>query len=131
MSAGYDDFLAQVRDRGGYADLEHAEQVLTSALTVLASRLGPNTAAALARQLPAFLTEALESRSPEEPEQFCAQEFCRRMAELNETDLKTARWDAEAVLTCLADTQTRGLTAQILHELPPDYAPLFGRRGMI
>lgn len=130
MSGSYDDFLARLRDRGGYADLAHAEEVLTAALAVLATRLSPHTAQALVDQLPAFLTEDLESRTEEEAEPFSAEEFCRRMAELNETDFKRARWDAAAVLTCLADTQPRGLTTQILHELPHDYAPLIGTHGL-
>ncbi|MDX3797318.1 DUF2267 domain-containing protein [Streptomyces sp. AK04-3B] len=123
----YDAFLAQVRHRSGYGDTAHAEQILASALEVLADRISPHTAQVLARELPAFLTEALESRTDTEAEQFSAEAFCRRMAELNETDLITARWDAEVVLTCLADTQPQELTAQLLHELPHDYWPLFGR----
>ncbi|MEU0722911.1 DUF2267 domain-containing protein [Streptomyces sp. NPDC006140] len=130
MSGSYDIFLARLRDRGGYADLARAEQVLTAALEVLANRLSAHTAEALAAQLPAFLTAALENRSEQQAEQFGVEEFCRRLAELNETNLKTARRDAEVVLTCLADTQRRSLTAQMLHELPHEYAPLFGRPGV-
>ncbi|WP_079148523.1 DUF2267 domain-containing protein [Streptomyces agglomeratus] len=82
----YDAFLATIRDRGGYAGLEEAERVLLVALEVLAARLSPATAQALADELSAVVTEALERRSEqkgenEEAEAFGAREFCRRMAE--------------------------------------------------
>jgi uncharacterized protein (DUF2267 family) len=104
----YDHFPAQVRDRGGYASLEHAEQVLAAALEVLATNLSPRTAQALAAQLPTFLTGALESRLEEEAEPFGAEEFCRRLAERTGAGPKTARWDAEAVLSSFADALPPG-----------------------
>jgi uncharacterized protein (DUF2267 family) len=96
----YDNFLARIRDRGGYASLGQAEEVLAAALDVLASRLSPRIAGALAKQLPAVVTEALESRSEEEEEAepFGAEEFCRRIAERTKAGPRTARWDAEAAL---------------------------------
>jgi uncharacterized protein (DUF2267 family) len=79
--------------------LGQAKDVLAAAMNVLASRLSPRIAGALAKQLPAVVTEALESRSEEEEaEPFCAEEFCRRIAERTGAGPKTARWDAEAAL---------------------------------
>ncbi|MET9516848.1 DUF2267 domain-containing protein [Streptomyces sp. NPDC002994] len=124
----YDAFLALVRDRGGYASRQEAEQVLVAALDVLASRLSPGAAQALADGLPAVVTEALERRSEQEgeAEPFGAEEFCRRMAERTGASPKAARWDAQAALAFLADDLPPERIARILNELPCDYRALLG-----
>lgn len=124
----YDRFLAQIRDRGGYATLQQAEQALLAVLEVLAPQLSPSTAHALTDELPAIVTEALERQSGQErqAQPLNSEEFCRRLAALTEMRVPTARWYAATVLTSLARDLPPAMTARILDDLPYDYGPMFG-----
>lgn len=121
----YDQFLATVTDRGKYHTQEEAERVTLAVLGLLGRRLTEGEAKDLAAQLPAALADVLSEAGPTET--FGVEEFCRRLAaEVNGTE-ETARWDASAVLSTVADAVSGGQLNQVLSQLPARYAELFGK----
>lgn len=120
-----DEFLGKVRDRGEYADREETQQVTRSVLSLLGRRIGSEEAKDLAAQLPADLGDALISDAAAEG--YGEEEFLRRLAEMVGATTETARWDASAVLTTVAEAVTGGQLNQLLSRLPSGYAVLFGK----
>ncbi|CAL9617260.1 DUF2267 domain-containing protein [Streptomyces albus] len=123
----YDEFLAQVRERGEYRDQQEAEQVTRAVLGVLATRITPVKAQELAAQLPGPLGPAVAEAGEEAPETFGVSQFCERVAEQTGARPRTAEWDASAVLSTLADAVSGGELNQLISQLPSGYATLFGK----
>lgn len=119
------EFLARVQDQGAYPSREETERVTRVVLKVLAQRLDPGEAKDLAAQLPEPLQDALVGAGA--PERFGVEEFLRRVADEVGSTVETARWDASAVLTTLADAVSGGELNQVLTQLPSGYAALFGK----
>ncbi|MFG3074205.1 DUF2267 domain-containing protein [Streptomyces sp. NPDC048225] len=120
-----DEFLDRVRDRGEFHSDDEAEQVSTAVLWVIASRVPPEEAAALAADLPAPLDDALRPERGR-PESFGREEFLRRVAQQTGVRPRTAEWDAGAVLSVLAEAVPRERVDRLLAGLPADCADLFG-----
>ncbi|MEV6883624.1 DUF2267 domain-containing protein [Streptomyces sp. NPDC051135] len=120
-----DEFLDRVRDRGEFHSDDEAEQVSTAVLWVIASRVPPEEAAALAADLPAPLDDALRPERGR-PESFGREEFLRRVAQQTGARPRTAEWDAGAVLSVLAEAVPRERVDRLLAGLPADCADLFG-----
>ncbi|MER7411329.1 DUF2267 domain-containing protein [Streptomyces sp. NHF165] len=125
-----DEFLAEVRDRGEYADQEEALEVSVAVLGVLSRRIRPGEAKDLAAQLPGTLGEALETDGDRGAERFGVHEFCRRVADQTGARPRTAQWDAGAVLSTVASTVSHGEVNQVLGQLPTGYAALFGKADL-
>ncbi|TFV87097.1 DUF2267 domain-containing protein [Blastococcus sp. CT_GayMR20] len=124
----YDEFLAKVREHGEYADQTEADRATRAVLGLLGQRLVDGERKDLAAQLPGELQDAVLTAGPQEA--FGVEEFLRRVAgELSATE-ETARWDASAVLTTLAEAVSGGELNQILTQLPAGYAPLFGKADL-
>lgn len=121
----YEEFIAAVRDRGEYPSPVEAERATLTVLDLLGQRLSDSEASDLAAQLPAGLAEALTQPGPAET--FGVEEFCRRLAGALDGTEQTARWDASAVLSTVADAVSGGQLNQILSQLPSGYAELFGK----
>ena len=121
----YDEFLAKVRDRGEYADQAEADRTTRVVLGLLGRRLVDGERKDLAAQLPGELQDAVLTADPQEA--FGVEEFLRRLAHQLSASDDTARWDASAVLTTLAEAVSGGELNQILTQLPAGYAPLFGK----
>ena len=121
----YDEFLAKVREHGEYADQAEADRTTRLVLGLLSQRLVDGERKDLAAQLPAELQEAVLTAAPQE--NFGVEEFLRRVAHQLSATEETARWDASAVLTTLAEAISGGELNQILTQLPAGYAPLFGK----
>ncbi|MFG3153397.1 DUF2267 domain-containing protein [Streptomyces sp. NPDC048219] len=121
-----DEFLTRVRDRGEYHSEEEAQQVTTAVLWVIASRIAPEEAAALAAHLPAPLDDALRLERGR-PESFGRAEFLRRVAQQTGARPRTAEWDAGAVLSTLAEAVPGERADGLRGALPADCADLFGR----
>jgi uncharacterized protein (DUF2267 family) len=120
------EFLTTVRDRGNYFDRREAEQVIRAVLPVLAERLGADEAADVAAQLPADLRDPMTSGiGPAEP--FGPDEFLSRVARALDASTETAKWDAGAVLSTLADALTGDQLQRLMTTLGPGYAILFGK----
>ncbi|AKZ54257.1 hypothetical protein SAM23877_1208 [Streptomyces ambofaciens ATCC 23877] len=121
-----DEFLTLVRDRGEYHSEDEAEQVSRAVLWVVASRVGPEEATALASDLPAPLAEALRLERGR-PESFGRDEFLQRVAQQTGARPRTAEWDAGAVLSTLTEAVPGERVDRLLTHLPTDCADLFGR----
>ncbi len=120
-----EEFLTLVRDRGEYHSDDEAEQVSTAVLRVVASRVPPEEAAALAADLPAPLDEALRLERGR-PESFGREEFLRRVAQRTGARPRTAEWDAGAVLSTVAEAVPAARAESLRALLPEDCADLFG-----
>lgn len=121
----YDEFLAKVREHGEYADQVEADRTTRLVLGLLGRRLVDGERKDLAAQLPGELQDAVLTAAPQEA--FGVEEFLRRLAHQLPATEETARWDASAVLTTLAEAVSGGELNQILTQLPAGYAPLFGK----
>lgn len=124
----YDEFLAKVREHGEYTDQTEADLATRTVLTLLGRRLVEGERKDLAAQLPAELQDAVLTAAPQET--FGVEEFLRRVAQKLSATEETARWDASAVLTTLAEAVSGGEVNQILTQLPAGYAPLFGKADL-
>lgn len=122
----YDMFLSRVRERGEYADTREAEDVTRAVLGLLAQRLDPGEAGDLAAQLPAQAAATLTA-TPGPVETFGVHEFLDRVAAATHASEATARWDASAVLTTVAEAVSGGELNDVLTQLPSGYAVLFGK----
>lgn len=120
------EFLANVRERGSYADQTEAEKVTRIVLRVLSERLPIGQSAHLAAQLPGSLQDALPDGDQPAPS-FGVEEFVSRVADQLGTTPETAKWDASAVLTTVGEAVTGGELNQVLSVLPSGYAVLFGK----
>ncbi|MDT3397124.1 DUF2267 domain-containing protein [Streptomyces sp. B1866] len=120
----YGDFLAAVRDRGGY-DPDEAQRVTEAVITTLGERLAPEPAGHLADQLPAPLAEKINDAEAA-PHTWGVREFVSRVADATGADEQAAEGHARAVLSTLADQVTGGETNKLISQLPSAYAELFG-----
>jgi uncharacterized protein (DUF2267 family) len=120
------EFLANVRDRGNYADQAEAQRVTEAVLAILAQRLGAGEAKDVAAQLPADLQDPMTTGIGP-AESFGVEEFLARVARALDASTETAKWDASAVLTTLAESLTGGEFNQVLTRIQSGYAVLFGR----
>ncbi|GAA5196581.1 DUF2267 domain-containing protein [Rugosimonospora acidiphila] len=125
----YDQFLAQVRERGEYADRNEAEWTTQVVLRVLADRLTAQEAEDLAAQLPDQAANTLTAYAGD-PETFSVHEFLRRIAEVTGATERTAQWDASAVLSTVADGVSGGEVKDVLGQLPSGYSVLFGKSAL-
>lgn len=124
----YHEFVAQVRDRGEYETQAETERVITSVLSLLGRRLAGGEAKDLAAQLPAELQSSLLAADADEQSWSAGeQEFLARLADDLGASPETARWDASAVLSTVAEAVSGGELNQLLTQLPAGYAPLFGK----
>jgi uncharacterized protein (DUF2267 family) len=123
----YEDFIAQVRDRGEYDSFDEAARVATAVLEVLGDRLSPTEARDLSAQLSGALGEAMANAAGQAAGTYGVDEFCRRVGERTGGQPRTAEWDASAVLSTLAEAVSGGEVNQLLSQLPSGYAPLFGK----
>ncbi|MFD5099988.1 DUF2267 domain-containing protein [Streptomyces albidochromogenes] len=127
MGIAWDDYLVQVQDRGQYTTRREAERATRAVMTALGSHLVGAERRELSDQLPvqfqALLLDPLPATTPLSPP-----DFVEAVALLSGgATPQTARWDAGAVLSTLADLIDPELLRPILIQLPPGYAPLFGR----
>ncbi|MEU0967040.1 DUF2267 domain-containing protein [Streptomyces sp. NPDC005917] len=126
----YDEFLARVRDRGGYSSQDEAAKVTRDVLDILAQRISPGEVKDLASQLPGPLGRHLADAAPQQAESFGIHEFYRRVAQRTGNGPGSAERDAGAVLTTIADAVTGGELNQIISQLPSGYAALFGKADL-
>jgi uncharacterized protein (DUF2267 family) len=122
----YDELLARIRKAGEYKDNDEAERVLRGVLRVLGQRLDEGEAKDLAAQLPQPAQSPLLAMAGP-AESFGVEEFLRRVAATTGGTPESARWDASAVLTTIAEAISGGELNDVLTQLPAGYAVLFGK----
>jgi len=119
-SAEYEQFLTTVAQKARIS-WEAAERAARAALMTLAERLSAGQARDIAAQLPAELAPWLATQSGAEP--FDADEFVRRVAKREGTDLASATRHAQAVFTALGRIVGQDEIEDMAAELPKDFAP--------
>lgn len=127
------EFVARVRDRGEFANNDEARRVIFVVLQLLGQRLDTE-ANDLATDLPTGIGEVVVARgidevvrSPYASWSADLDGFLERVAmELSETPA-TARRDAKAVLSTVSEEITGRELDQVLSNLQPAYAQLFGK----
>ncbi|GAA3823915.1 hypothetical protein GCM10022226_50620 [Sphaerisporangium flaviroseum] len=123
----YDRFLSIIQREAG-VDRQAAEAAARATLRTLAERLSNGQTRDLAEQLPPEAARWLPVGH--QREKFHADEFLRRVAEREGTDVQTAERHAVAVFAALSRAVTAKEFEDAVSELPKDFWPLIekGRR---
>jgi uncharacterized protein (DUF2267 family) len=120
----YDDFLEQVAQRTGL-NRAHGDKAIVAVLETLSERIGSKEAIDLAAELPRQL-QAVVAEAPEEPCQFPADDFVRKVAAREWVPAREARVHAKVVLHTLCQVVSKVEVKDLLRKLPPDYQSLWG-----
>jgi uncharacterized protein (DUF2267 family) len=120
----YDHFVTIV-EQAARVGRQQAERAIAATLETLAERIDRGEARDLADELPAELPPWLSTTTP--AERFDVDEFLRRVAEREGVDLPTAERDAKAVFLALGRAISTQEFADLVAELPKDFAPLLPR----
>jgi uncharacterized protein (DUF2267 family) len=120
----YETFMT-IAQGGAGITRDGAERATRATLQTLAERIDSGQARDLAEQLPPELAPWLATNSPAEP--FDLDEFLRRVAEREGTDVATASPHAEAVFTALGQAVGADELDDLAAELSSDYDPLLPR----
>jgi uncharacterized protein (DUF2267 family) len=118
----YERFITTIQQKAGIS-WEKAERAARATLETLAERISWGEARDLAADLPSDVREWLVAAGSN-AERFDVNEFVRRVAEREGVDTDTAERHARAVLIALARLERSQEIADLLAELPKDYAPL-------
>lgn len=115
-----DEFIEEVRERGGMVSIEDADAAVVAVLSVLARRDLCGEETKFAAQLPAGVGD-LFSRDGAPGQHFSAGSFLDRIQQrLGGTD-QEANMAARAVLSTAADSVTDGRRAAFINRLPSDF----------
>jgi uncharacterized protein (DUF2267 family) len=117
----YERFITVVQQHA-HISREQAERAIQATLETLAERLSAGEARDLADELPGELAGWLHTSGGPEP--FRIDEFLRRVAAREGTDIKTAERHARAVFAALGRMVSRKEIADMTAELPKDFEPL-------
>ncbi|WP_329034768.1 DUF2267 domain-containing protein [Streptomyces sp. NBC_00178] len=126
----FDQILERIRYEGAYPTRERAEAVTHAVLAGLGRQLTRDTRADLAACLPAEAALTLTAQNPD-ADSLTGWEFVKDLATRTGGTPATARWDAGAVLAAVTRIAGPGLVDDVLAQLPPGYALLFGRAELI
>ncbi len=121
----YDEFLATVRERGGYSTNDQAEHVSRAVISALGKRIAGGEITDLASQLPDEFADTLQAQ-PQPGQSQSVNEFLEQVGERLSEDTETARQDTTTVLTTVASSIEGGQLNHLLSQLPSSYASLFG-----
>jgi uncharacterized protein (DUF2267 family) len=120
----YDDFLEQVARCTGL-NRAHGDRAIVAVLETLSERIGSREASGLAAELPHQL-QAVVAEAREEPAQFPADDFVRKVAAREWVPSREARVHAKVVLRTLRQVVSKREVRDALSKLPPDYQSLWG-----
>jgi uncharacterized protein (DUF2267 family) len=120
----HDRFLSIVAGALGL-DRDGAERATRAVLQTLAERIDRGEASDLAAELPPELAPWIATTTGAEA--FDVDEFLRRVAEREGTDVETAERDARAVFAALGQAVSPREILDVLAQLPKDYLPLLPR----
>jgi uncharacterized protein (DUF2267 family) len=117
-----------VREAGQYPTPAEAERITRVVLSALGAHVTGDERVALARALPREAARAVASRIPAR-RPLTAAEFVESVAERigGGTTSATARWDVSSVLSVLPGVVGEAVVNQVLAQLGPGYALLFGK----
>ncbi|MEU9440472.1 DUF2267 domain-containing protein [Streptomyces sp. NPDC048304] len=121
----------RVREAGQYTTRAEAERVTRIVLSALGGHVTGDERVALVQALPQEAGRVIASQIPA-THPLTAREFVDSVAtRIEGATPATARWDVSSVLSVLADWVGDPLTTDLLTQLPPGYALLFGRADLI
>jgi len=121
MNEKYERFVTTVQQRASISR-EEAERASQATLQTLAERLSKGQARDLAEQLPEPLAGWLFTDT--DAAAFGVEEFLRKVAARLGVDVETAERYARGVFTALGRTVDSGEIADMIAELPHEFAPL-------
>jgi uncharacterized protein (DUF2267 family) len=120
----YEQFVTWV-EQAARSGWEPAQRAIQATLQTLAERIDSGEARDIAGRLPQELAPLLATTTP--AERFNVDEFLRRVAEREGVDLPTAETHARAVLLAVQRFLSDDEYADLVSELPKDFAPLLPR----
>src|SRR5918999_3609594 len=123
-SVEYERFLSIV-EQGTGLGRDAARHATRVTLETLAERISRGEARDLAEQLPSELAPWIATQ--QDAEAFGVDEFIRRVAAREQVGLDTAERHARAVLAALGQAVSANELADLLSELPREFAPLLPR----
>jgi uncharacterized protein (DUF2267 family) len=121
----YNRFIRLVKNRARLATTEDAVTATRATLETLAERIGAEEAYDVAAQLPREVAHYLEESPPSTRENFSFDEFCQRVAEREECELKDAVFHSCCVIETLEEAVTSDELSQLIGMLPEEFVPLF------
>ena len=121
----YDEFIGQVQHRAQLPEEGDATYAARATLMTLGERLAGNEPLDAASQLPDVLKEFLtDGREAGEGIRFSLEDFYRKVANREGTDIETARRHAIVVMSVLREALTPGEWEDICAQLPDEYNEL-------
>ncbi|GAA3150982.1 hypothetical protein GCM10010521_43290 [Streptomyces rameus] len=125
--AGWLELTEAVREAGQYPTRAEAERITRTVLTALGGHVTGDERVAMAQALPREAGRLIASQIPA-PHPLTAREFVDSVAaRIEGSTPATARWHVSSVLSVLSTHLGETLTTNVLTQLPPGYALLFGR----
>lgn len=118
----HEQFIGRVAEWGGLSK-DRADRAAHATFQTLAERITPEEAKDLAAQLPAQFKGDLEGDAAGQTIDFG--EFLRRVGEREDVPPNDAHDHARAVLSTLREAVSEGEVADVVSQLPDDYATLF------
>ncbi|HEX8855291.1 MAG TPA: DUF2267 domain-containing protein [Thermoleophilaceae bacterium] len=125
MSYEYEQLVKTIQHKAE-ASWDEAERAAEATLTTLAERLSGGEARDIAEELPEEARRWLADGDRAQP--FDVDEFLRRVAEREQTDLETAERHARAVFAALTRTLSREELSDMTAELPKNFGRLLPER---
>ncbi|MEU3824458.1 DUF2267 domain-containing protein [Streptomyces sp. NPDC029080] len=128
--AGWLQLTEAVREAGQYPTSAEAERLTRIVLTALGSHVTGDERVSLAQALPREAGRLIATQIPA-PHPLTAREFVDSVAtRIENSTPATARWDVSSVLSALSAYVGDSVTTNLLNQLPPGYALLFGRADL-
>lgn len=125
-STAYEQMLEKVRYEGAYPTRERAEEAVRVVLAGLGRQLTGDERVDLARCLPAEAARVLTAQIPD-TQPLTGWDFIKDLATRSGASLATTRWDIGSVFAAVRAPAGPDLISRILHQLPTDWALLFGQ----
>lgn len=122
------ELVDSVRESGQYPTTVEAERITRVVLSALGGHVTGDERVALARALPREAARAVAAQIPA-GRPLTAAQFVESVAERigGDTTSATARWDVSSVLSALPGAVGEAVVDQVLSQLGPGYALLFGK----
>ncbi|MFE6283201.1 DUF2267 domain-containing protein [Streptomyces sp. NPDC057877] len=119
-----------VRDAGQYPTRAEAERVTRIVLAALGGHVTGEERVALAHSLPREAARLIADQIPATRPLTAAEFVDHVAARVEGATPATARWDVSSVLSAVATLVDDTLITDVLAQLPPGYALLFGRADL-
>ncbi len=123
----YQEFVDQVRQRGGLDSFERAEAATQATLTTLGEYLSGGEGLNLASQLPQGIAEILHQQPPDRSKIFSLNDFLQMIGEQEGVGIEEAEAHARAVVSVLEEAVTEGEMQDVRRQFPSEFDGLFGQ----